>query len=188
MMLRVITPVMRLQNIEVLKTLLYGKGIVWHVLMSDDIPSSIQNVSWIQPLKLNSEPRGTYGYWKLNQFTDYIDEDRYWFLSDDDAFSSDFFDVAEKHRDADMLIVNMKRWLGLSPEVLVASPDNIRIGGVGLEQMIVKGKWLKGKKFNEYDYCSDGHFVIELVKNLGDKVVYEQDAVVYWNCLSRGEQ
>lgn len=152
----------------------------WVVLIDDEITFP----DWVT-VKKYSKPPVEIGLcpsnWLFNKFIDegLDDETQYMILCDDDAVEDGFFD---KIPNDDAVIVSMKRSED-ETNTLIASPDNIAIGKVGGEQLILKGKIL-----NHYRYglsnIGDGEMIINVVRN--HQITYVPKAFVIFNLFEDG--
>lgn len=114
-----------------------------------DVPE-LQLPSWVSVVVCDPFPGGDWfiGSWKTNWFLDhhsFTDDDRYCIYNDDDFYEEGFFEKLEQ-QPGDLVICSMKRGDHQPPGsphpggVLLASPENLRVGYVGGEQIIAKGK------------------------------------------------
>jgi hypothetical protein len=178
----VITPFSRWGNLPALIKMLRPEGVQWHLLLDEDMPLVESRFSdWIRSFHGRPPPpRFFIGHWLLNLFLDeyeIVDEDYYVLMTDDDYFEPGFFDKIRKYTD-DIIICSMRR----SGDKLVADPSNIRIGHVGLEQLIIKGKILKQYRCNGF-YEADGDLIIRLFQEHGPKFRFAPEAVCFFNFL-----
>ncbi len=158
-MITVITPFQRKENLPLLIKTFEGK-VNWTVLI-DDISLKDIFPSWVTVKVFDKPPQNiTKSNWLFNEFIaqGLEKETQYMILCDDDSVEEGFFD---KIPNDDIVIVSMKRsdreikhvvWTDWSKQmgyweesvdILKACPENMRIAGVGGEQLIIKGKVLK---------------------------------------------
>jgi hypothetical protein len=205
----VITPFARVENYEKLKDHLRPKNINWHVITdlghkaTDGIGSPEE--PWVQHYVCpnNTGPN----YWdkcnnSMNWFlnTQKIDDDQwYCFINDDDGYEPNFFDKIATGIDKckpnlpEIVIASMKRGDN-SPDrpnghkhetnTLYARPESMHMGGVGLEQIVVKGRILNlGYRFPLF-ICGDGMFIMSITHH--NPTLYIPDAYVWFNYFEPG--
>lgn len=163
----VVTPFYRYQNEAFLTEHL--KNVIWHKIEG--------TVDWKDQC-----------YGKIQKFikeNDIVDDDYYMVLMDDDAYEPDFLTKLKKYND-DLIVVSMKRGDRTPKEgiphpayTLVADPSNMRVGQVGMEQMIFKGFLFKKIVFGNEE-VEDG-LLAERIKHLPIK--YAPEIFVYFNYL-----
>jgi hypothetical protein len=147
----------------------------------------------VEPLKT---PKYNLCYHKVNYFikTQKIeDEDYYWGMCDDDSIEDGVLSVIEKMND-DVVFVSMKRGDTIPEGIpaisrhptntLYADSANICIGGVGFEQMIIKGKIFKKLKYALNTEYSDGLMAAYLKDNY--TIRYEPNLFVLFNWFESG--
>lgn len=187
----VITSLARFDNAKILLKHLAPHRIVWHVIMDDDNGCSLKfDDQWVKTYLC---PNKDTEFWArchnaLNWFLDtqeIKDNEMYCFMNDDDGYEPNFFQkiretMAEVEREngsePDVMIVSMKRGdnipvvephrIAHHTTFLPAHPDNVRIGCIGLEQFIVRGKIIKNYRF-PHDICADGMLIMKLFKENG---------------------
>lgn len=189
----VVTPFQRLENLELLSNVLKDK-CHW-ILLIDDYETYgkvITNGHFFgQAIYMPKPPEEVCpSNWLFNKFIDMglEDETQYVILCDDDSVEEGFFD---KIPDEDVVICSMKRGqrvpangVGYGYGDLIASPDNIGIGKVAGEQMILKGKVLSKYRYG-LTGIGDGEMVMEVVNN-EPLVVFVPDAHVLFNYFEDG--
>lgn len=194
----VITPLNRFENVGRLIELLEPQRITWHVIQDAERPYYIQfPQGWIRSSILVNEPGTFYERCNrsINKWMDHhrwVDEDRYCILNDDDAYEPGFFDKLRAF-DEEVLAVSMMRGhhipAGVSGErahgtdTLVADPSNMKVGRIGVEQMIVSGRILRTCRL-PLTIAGDG----EMLTYIGatNPVKYVPDANVWFNYLEPG--
>jgi hypothetical protein len=207
-MFNVITSVGRLQNITTIKRHIQSFGVKWHVITDEDLEFSIQfKDEWISSYVC---PNNHKEFWArchgaLNWFieTQKLEDDEFYcFMNDDDGYEQDFFKKVanvvqhvktENSVDVDVIIVSMKRGNNIPEDVidirkhpthtLIAHPDNMRVGGVGLEQIIIRGKLLKNYSL-PMDVCGDGMFIAKAARE--NLVAYAPNVHVLFNYFEPG--
>ena len=190
---RVITPFSRFENLAQFSRMLHKHPVIWHPIFNDDLPFGIHNVSWIDPMYAPAATPGfNPGNWYINWFIIHarlLDDDRYLVLADDDFYEPRFFDKLDEH-EGEVLICSMLRGqhqppggvpYGTSP--LVAAPKNLKIGGVGMEQLVISGRLLKNFRIGP-ETVSDGAAIINLSKE--HKFEFVPEANVWFNYLEPG--
>lgn len=207
-MFNVVTSLGRFDNAKKLIKHLAPQNIHWHVIMDDDNGCSLTfEDSWISTYIC---PNRAVEWWgrchnSLSWFlaTQKINDDEmYCFLNDDDGYEPGFFkkiaktmEEQKKYRgkEPDVVIVSMMRGYTVpvveparvahSIEYLPAAPHNVCIGGIGLEQYIVRGKIIKNYRFS-LDVCGDGMLAMEIYKNHG--AVFAPHINVWFNYFEPG--
>lgn len=194
----VLTPFARFQNLTRIIDMLRPFNIEWHPLFNDDLPFRLLfKDDWIYPSWFPSVPPP---FWKsfnkaLNWFVhigQIVPEDYYLILNDDDFYEPEFFNKIRQY-DEDAFVVSMKRGqhipIGVCPERahgtydLIACPQNMKVGAVGAEQLVVKGKLLQDKSWPD-DIAADGMLICYIAAVHGVK--YVPDAFVWFNYLEPG--
>lgn len=190
--LNVLTPFSRKENKDILIKHLEPFKIIWHPIIHEDIDFGRD---WIHPLRVKlPEFTVDYCYFKLNTFlySVPVNKDEYYlFLNDDDFYEKKFFDKLKPHLDSMVLVVSMKRGNLdiILPETkhptttLLASQDNMRLGKIGLEQMILRGDAMNEVRFLNWP-GADG-VLAEMLKGQRG-VTYLPDIYVYFNYLEKG--
>lgn len=191
----VITPMNRPENIfsmaELLKNRRKNQNVQWHVITDETSTKTFEfpNYDWVHHYKCPEHPNNLTNFWDrcnwaMNWFLDthnIVDEDLYCFLNDDDGVEPDYFDkiyaALEEHKwEYKVVIPSMERGHRIPsyareprrhpPDKLWAAPENIKIGGVGLEQIVASGSVVKTQRF-PFHVCGDGIFIIEAVRAHG---------------------
>jgi hypothetical protein len=178
-MITVVTPFSRKQNMNLMEDMLKGK-CNWIVLIDDEFTFP----DWVM-VKKYTKPPNEMGLcksnWLFNKFIEegLDDEIQYMILCDDDAVEDGFFD---KIPNDDTVIVSMKRTED-EANTLIASPDNIAIGKVGGEQLILKGKILKNYRYG-LSNIGDGEMIMQVARN--HPITYVPKAYVIFNFFEDG--
>jgi len=143
-----------------------------------------------------------------------VEDDYYIILNDDDALESNVIDEIRKMKDeivvlsmkrGDNSLAKFLKTLKLrvlyyikrnynlniplemfphSTSTLYASPDNMKIGHIGPEQIIYKGKIFKTLQFKNTS-CADGMMAENIFKNY-KKITYRPDLFVLFNYYEPG--
>lgn len=204
MKFNVVTPLARFENLPRLKESLKQHDVVWHIITDND-SNYIHTLdgSWINHYEC---PNEGLDFWvrchnSLNWFfhTQNIQAEEYYcVLNDDDAYEDEFFQKVKYQVEAnsiitDVLICSMLRGHHTPTDVdpvrhhptdtLIAHPANVRVGSVGLEQFIAKGKVLKDINI-PLTACGDGEFITALVSN--NNTAYLSDCYIKFNYLQPG--
>lgn len=197
MTIQVITPLNRLQNFVAQQEMLRPHGVIWNVIMDQDSPFRLlYGEDWVVPY-IFPNPQSTFyarSNHSLNSFlaAGLDDETHYCFLNDDDAYEPGFFDKVRQHDD-DVIMVSMQRGQhtpGYVPperahgtDELVAAPENMVVGRVSIEQIIVRGRILKHCRL-PLTIAGDGEMIQYIVAN--NPVKYTPDAKVWFNYYEPG--
>lgn len=193
----VITPLNRFQNYVRLRDMLEPQRVEWHVIVDADQPFRIESgESWIHSYVAENTHQRFFERCNhaINEWLDrhLVDEDRYAILNDDDAYEPGFFDKVREHSE-DVLIPSMRRGNrtppGVSPErahgtnTLVACPENMKVGHIGVEQLIVRGSILKHCRL-PLSIAGDGEMICYIAAT--NPVKYIPDAYVWFNYFEPG--
>ena len=194
----VITPLYRVENLRKLIPMLEKQGVQWHVIYDQDTPFQISfEQPWVHSY-VCPNPENTFftrcNYsinWMLDSFPP-IEDQRYQILNDDDALEEDFIDKIDLH-EGEVIIPSMERGNRTPPGVqaerahgatkLVASPENVQIGGVGVEQMVISGRLLKGIRLPLH-ICGDGMMIEWTYKTHGAE--FAPEANIWFNYFEPG--
>ncbi len=163
----------------------------WTVLIDDHSLAPLFP-DWVTVKKMETPPKRANlspSNWLFNEFISQglDNETQYMILCDDDSVEDGFFD---KIPDEDVIIVSMKRGEHLPMKNcaygvgdLIAAPENIGIGKVGGEQLIIKGKILKRFRYG-LNYVGDGVMVMRVCEEHKPKFI--PDAHVLFNYFEDG--
>jgi glycosyltransferase involved in cell wall biosynthesis len=176
MAITVVTPFSRRENLELMANHLKGK-CNWVVLINEDI----QFPDWVtvKRYEIPELPQGACrSNWLFNKYIEegLDDETQYMILCDDDHVEEGYFD---KIPNEDVVVTSMHRGL----DVLIARRENMSIGRVGGEQVIVKGKILKHYRYG-LSPVGDGEMIEQMFAR--QKFTYVPDAYVLFNYLEDG--
>jgi len=188
---RILSPFSRIENKEAWIKHLRQFDIILHPIIND--PIEFPKEDWIKPFsfKVKKVMKWIY-YYALNKFLDskiIIDDDYYMFLSDDDFLAPDFFEKI-KGINSDFIVVSMKRGHKESrhggTNTLNATWRVMGKRGIGGEQIILKGKFLKLERFR-MGITGDGWFIRGLWKKYPhENFTFVRDAYVWFNYLEPG--
>lgn len=190
-MFNVVTSMGRFNNAKALIKHLEPQKIHWHVIMDDDAGCHLTfDDPWITTYLCPNREKEFWArcHFALSWFlgTQQINDDEmYCFLNDDDGYEPDFFqkvkqtmaDVEKQHgKEPDVVIVSMMRGdkvpvveshrVAHSIDYLPAHPDNVQVGGIGMEQYIVRGKIAKQYQFPNH-ICGDGMYIMQIFRDHG---------------------
>ena len=198
----IITPFRRVENLEYLVKVLKGH-CHWVLLTDEDIkfPDWIMTGhEWITIKRYDKRREGICkSNSLLNEYFRTVDgEEQYMVLCDDDSVEEGFFD---KIPNEDAVLVSMKRgdrpthhvewsdykaqmgrWVD-SLDILEAKPENLRLGMVGGEQLILKGKILKNYRYG-LSNVGDGEMIIKVSEE--NNITYVPNAFVLFNYFEDG--
>lgn len=193
----VITPLNRFENFGKLCELLRPQGIQWHVITDQGATKIIPEEPWIHSYNMINTDGP---FWarcnaSINWFLDrhsLYPGDRYGIMNDDDAYEEGFFEKTDQFP-SECIVVSMKRGNRIPPDTgperahgfntLVAAPENMKIGSVGVEQLLVSGRILSQCRLPIH-ICGDGMW-IEYIKAT-QPIVYIPDAFALFNYLEPG--
>ncbi len=193
----VITPLNRFENYGKLCDLLRPHGVYWHIITDVGSTKVTPDEPWIHSYNMEN---GEGPFWArsnraINWFLDRHSlrmNDRYGILNDDDAYEEGFFQKLDQYP-SEVVAVSMKRGnrcpSNVAPErahgtnTLVAAPDQMKVGYVGVEQMLVSGRILSQCRLPIH-ICGDGQWIEYVVAT--QPVVYVPDVFVLFNYLEPG--
>ena len=194
----VLTALSRYENLAKLIRMLNPLCVQWHVVTDADVPFRVKfDQLWIKHYIFDNS---AVEFWArcntaLNWLLDHHPlnpEDRYCFLNDDDAYERDFFNKVDAH-DGELVIASMERGhqtpSGVDPirahgcSKLVAAPENMRPGFVGVEQVIVSGRILSACRL-PIATDGDGQMIEHMVKTYPAE--YAPEASVLFNRYEPG--
>jgi GT2 family glycosyltransferase/predicted SAM-dependent methyltransferase len=169
-------------------------GVVLHPLVYDDEPLPKCGEDWLIPFT-SARTSGFNQSELLNRFIElaYIDDDDYYVsVSDDDMYEPRVFDKI-REMDDPVVVISMKRGqnipAGAYPAyptfTLCAVPQNVFVGGIGGEQIFMKGSVLKTIRFDELNpSVADGILAVELKGRY--PIRYEPDLYALFNYYEPG--
>jgi hypothetical protein len=197
--LHIVMPFIRARNKAFYLERFAALGVIWHPLTITSDNVSFATSKGVQPFHndFSLKPEASiFCYWKLNLFAHsgkgIEDDDYYWILGDDDYFS-EHIPFSLSVCNSDVVFISMFRGLHLVPllefnshdiTTLYAAPENIKVGKIGLEQYIVKGKVLKNLNFQENLPTADG-IIAEHLK-VTHRCEYQRDWFVFFNWFQPG--
>lgn len=155
--LHIITPMNRLEHFFRLQLMLEDQGInTWHLLFHPDELKDLDydtdtiRSGWLQIHAVDVKLGNCPGLHLVNQFISkggFLAEDYYQILCDDDWLEPEYVKKLKGHDTCPLIIVGMKRgepsdFIGIHPTWnLIADPNSLRYGCMGVEQGVFKG-WL----------------------------------------------
>jgi len=194
----VITPLARFENIQPLVQMLLPKNVHWHVIIDADAQYDVNfELDWVTKYIC---PNSGSIFWErcnnsLNWFIDTVElkeDEMYCILNDDDAYEPDFFSKLDKI-DSKVIVCSMLRGdqtpssaTGVRAHPthkLLAVPQNMFVGGVGIEQIILSGDTLSRYRI-PVNGCGDGMFISQIVHE--NKTEYASEANVWFNYYEPG--
>lgn len=200
----VITPLTRMHLYNDLKQMIesqfsFDHTIKWHILLDSDNPTNIDKEEkdhWIRFYRIEMEKtEQDKGHVILNKFFEIgniQDSERYNILCDDDAYSRNFFTNLD-FIDYEVIICSMERGhnipSGLDPKrahptnKLWACKENLVLGGVGMEQIILSGRILKKYRIPTQHF-GDGIFIINIARE--NRVKFAPEIVALFNYFEPG--
>ena len=212
MIYNVITPMNRPENIENMIEMLRPKNVQWHVITDLDSEYKYSfNESWINHHVCPNFKEGKF-FEKCNnamnwclENTPIYDDQMYCFLNDDDAVEPTFFEkvttVLKKAKDqgidAQVVIPSMDRGQRTPldvkeprmhpPGLLVADPNNVKVGGLGLEQIVMKGSLINEKKYRfPLHVWGDGMFIVRVIRENLDNTIFCPNIHAWFNYFEPG--
>lgn len=147
------------------------------------------NTAW-HPISSKQDGTGDICYEKINSFPipRIEDSEYYTFLCDDDFWEPGYFTRIQEHPQTPVIITSMKRGdhaIGHGTSTLMAHPDNMRVGEIGLEQIVLRGDVFREYRFNSMNSCADGEMA-ERLKTSGLPITYCRDAFTRFNWFQPG--
>jgi len=199
--IHVVTPFSRPQNAPILVGHLARQGVAltWHPLVgSVKFPASCLR-DWVRPMQVDVPGGADPFCYKLRAFVEggeIVDGERYGVLCDDDLYEDGLLGAVERMGER-IVVVSMLRGHcaparsdnGYSHPTwpLVAAPEMMRVGGVGLQQCFVAGEIFRQAEFDpaRAPYC-DGLVGEWLGREFADSIRYEPALSVLFNRLEPG--
>lgn len=194
----VITPLARFDNLRKLIPMLDAQNVHWHCITDDDLPfQPMFQQSWIHHYVCPNRETTFFTRCNaaINWFLDThppIEDQRYCILNDDDAYEDDFFSKIDLH-EGEVIIPSMERGsrtpAGVQAErahgatKLWAAPENVHIGGVGVEQLVISGRLLRGIRIPLH-ICGDGMMIEWTYKTHGAE--FAPECNVLFNFFEEG--
>lgn len=194
----ILTPLHRIENARNLVGMLELHNVHWHVVTDSCEPFELRfRQLWVHNYICHTSGDTFWARcnYSLNFMMDVMmwhDEDRYCFMNDDDGYEPEFFDKVDK-TEGEVIAVSMLRGNktpdGVVPErshgtnELVAAPENMKVGFVGVEQLIVSGRILRQCRLPIH-ICGDGQMIEYIVAN--NPVTYLPEAKALFNLFETG--
>lgn len=194
--IHLVIPFYRKENRDKLIEAYRPMGVILHPIMFEDEVVDFPYEPWIEPCVIamdSSECKAErIECYKRNWWIGagpIVDDDYYVCVDDDDMYEPNVFENIKK-MDNDIVIISMKRGYQIpkdaSPDrmyhttTLFAHPDNIKLGSISGQQVIVKGKIFKNQTFDEnyqaWDYLAASHY-----KETEKDIVYLPDLYALFN-------
>ncbi len=191
----ILMPFSRWFNLIDIGACLRPQGVHLHLLMikgEQDVPKL---GGWIDTYHFDAPPEGFFvGHWLVNQFlenAEVFNEDRYQVLTDDDLVEDGFYSKLASFDD-DVLVTSMQRsnipsdgGAACGFGTLVASPENMKVGHCGFEQILAKGKVLKEYRCGSR-YEADGDLIEKMWADGMERFRFVPNAFVYFDRLPPG--
>ncbi len=193
----VITPLNRFENYGKLCELLRPQGIQWHIITDQGATKATPDEPWIHSYCMNNDGAPFWARcnkainWFLDHHALYMG-DRYGILNDDDAYEEGFFEKLNEFP-SECIAVSMKRGNKTPKDAiaerahgtntLVAAPENMKVGHVGVEQLLVSGRILTQCRLPIH-ICGDGQWIEYIAAT--QPIVYVPDVFVLFNYLEPG--
>lgn len=190
----VVTPLSRFQHLAKYLDLFEREGVRWDMLLDEGAPAL--NTARYPNVRCCYFPKKE-PFWRAfnGHLTDYIrtvpiePDSRYIILADDDWLEPGFFDKLDSV-DGQFLLCSMTRGQRSPPgghghgtSTLIPAPQNITVGSVSIEQMIITGRLFSTLHFEDVLHA-DGLAIMELSKRV--QPVFVPEAVVQFNRLEPG--
>lgn len=200
-MIHVITPFSRPENAAALLRHLdtQGVAVTWHPLVSSvPLPAGCER-EWVKPLSVNVPGGADPFCYKLRAFVEsgrIRDGERYCVLNDDDLYDDGVLAAVDAMPER-IVIVSMLRGQRTPAYVanghyhptgpLMARPDLMHVGGIGVEQYFVMGEIFRHADFplDRANVC-DGLVAEWLAATYPDDIRYEPELYVLFNRLEPG--
>lgn len=196
----VVMPFSRPQNAQVYLRHLKDQDVVWHPLLATEHTSLLMGHhtedGWIKPmfnLDAPKTPEGKYAsnpcYWKINQFAErmkLVDDDYYTLMTDDNFWHQQFW-------------AQLKKAAGTYPPVIIcaelrpgglfihAKEQSLRAFLADLSMLTLRGDALKEFRFDDQLWFADGVAAEQLLLKYGTRIVYAEQAMLYYNALDAAQ-
>lgn len=189
--IHIVTAFHRINLKEKLTEMLGKFKIIWHPVCDIDV---YFKENWIQAIKATPPDEWDKCYWKINNFIKtqkIIDKDYYMILNDDDSIEQNVISEIKK-MDNDIVVVSMKRGdkipqnakIRHETSTCIASQEYMKVGYIGPEQIIFKGKIFKTLQYENYT-GADGKMA-EKIKNEIKDIAYRPDLFILFNYYEQG--
>ena len=206
-MFNIITPLARIENYQKQLEMLEPMGIKWHIITDKDKKISIparERRNWISFYVCPNIIGRFYERcnYSINWFLSLqllIESEYYLILNDDDAYPSDFFAqlklfIDEFEKDVSCpIICSMLRGHQIPSDVaperqhptsaLIAMVENLRVGKVGIEQLIARGDILKRYRI-PMTVTGDGNMIVSICQRHG--AIFLPNIFVLFNYFEPG--
>lgn len=185
MILNVIMPVSRIQARERYKERFEKEGVFWRLVVDESL-SDIYGDALVYRASEGEDPC----YGKINLYRNFFPSASEYvtFLCDDDWIEDGYFQRIREHPQTPVIITSMKRGdnevAGHGISTLMAHPDNMEVGKIGLEQIVMRGDVFAQERFDAGNSCADGEMA-RLLKVKYD-CTYARDAFVLFNYFQEG--
>ena len=202
--LHIVTPFSRLYLFDTLVNLLKPLNVQWHLMTEQPMVNTLlpiiklyEATDWIHPVETPTRPIDWSICWrKINQFINtqnIVDVDYYTIMNDDDAIESSAVEELKK-TDAEIVVISMKRgdrtprhlngapprWSPHGFSTLLASPECMKPGSIGPNQIIYSGKIFRTLQYKNV-YAADGEMAEYVFNTYKDKIVYKPELFALFN-------
>lgn len=195
MIYNILMPFSRWFNLIDIGCCLRPQGVQLHLLKIEGEKETPPLGDWVHSYQFDPPPENHFvGHWLVNQFLDSVkinNEERYQVLTDDDLVEDGFYNKL-KPFDDDVLVTSMKRsnidsggGANCGFGTLIASPEEMKVGHVGFEQILAKGKVLKQYRCGSR-YEADGDLIEKMWSDGMEKFRFVPDAYVLFDRLPPG--
>lgn len=195
MIFNVLTPFSRWTNLIDIGACLRPQRVHWHLLQVSGEREVPDLGNWVHSYQFDPPPEGFFvGHWLVNQFLDNVavhDDERYQVLTDDDMVEDGFYAKLQSFEE-DVLVTSMLRsnipsdgGAACGFGTLVASPDNMKVGHVGFEQILTKGRLLRQYRCGSR-YEADGDLIEKMWADGMDRFRFVPEAFVLFDRLPPG--
>lgn len=195
MTFHILMPFSRWFNLIDIGACLRPQGVHLHLLQFRGEREVPNLGNWIHSYQFDPPPENHFpGHWLFNQFMDNIsvdDESRLQLLTDDDLVEDGFYAKLASFDD-DVLVTSMKRsnipsdgGAACGFGTLIASPENMKVGHCGFEQILAKGKVFKQYRCGSR-YEADGDLIEKMWADGMERFRFVPDAYVLFDRLPPG--
>lgn len=191
----ILMPFSRWSNLIDIGACLRPQNVQLHLLQIKGEKEVPQLGSWIHSYQFEPPPEGFFpGHWLVNQFLDNVvvnGDSRYQVITDDDLVEEGFYRKLDEYDD-DILVTSMKRsnipsdggaLCGFG--TLTADPANMKVGFVGYEQIVAKGRVVKDYRCGSR-YEADGDLIEKMWLDGMERFRFIPDAYVLFDRLPPG--
>lgn len=193
MKFHLLTPFSREENKEAILKNFHRPEVIFHPIINK--PIEFPHEDWIRPFTFTLLPNLKWPYYyALNKFIDaneFVDDEYYQFINDDDFMEPDFYQKLEGIT-TDFIVVSIKRGNTMAPNLKYSiNTLTARSGCMGSrymagEQFILKGKYLRGYQFQQI-HIADGKLSSYMWGKYPHKdFTFVKNAYIWFNYLEPG--